>query len=417
MTRHRSAAWIRSRTAALVVVCIGALAMLPAGAQDDAIEDAKAEREAARTAAAERATDLDPLLAEDAELEAAVEALEAHVATQQSKLERIQQSLEVSRSEAVAAENRVIDMRIEIGAIRGALQSRAIEAYVSSDTQRIDSLFASGDITVAAHKRALLDTINANETDLIDLLRAAEATLDQLAADADAAVARVAEEEEAEAEQLRVLEDALAAEQDVKAALEARITALREEIDALEGEEDRLTRLITGLIAEEEARIRAEEEALRRAEEERRLALEAEENDTPPEEIPTPEPLPPPETAGELTWPAGGLVTSGYGPRWGRMHNGLDIAADVGTTVVAAQAGTVIQASAYGGYGNMIVIDHGGGFTTVYAHLSEYAVSAGQTVSRGAVIGAMGCSGSCTGPHLHFETRVNGAPQDPMLYL
>ena len=81
MPRPRPAAWIRSRTAALLVVALVALAIIPAGAQDDRIEDAKAEREAARAEAAERASDLDPLLAEDAELEAAVEALEAHVAT------------------------------------------------------------------------------------------------------------------------------------------------------------------------------------------------------------------------------------------------------------------------------------------------------------------------------------------------
>jgi murein DD-endopeptidase MepM/ murein hydrolase activator NlpD len=95
----------------------------------------------------------------------------------------------------------------------------------------------------------------------------------------------------------------------------------------------------------------------------------------------------------------------------------LDIAAASGTQIYAAQSGTVIQSSAYGGYGNMIVIDHGDGFTTVYAHLSEYSVSTGESVSRGAAIGAMGCTGSCTGPHLHFETRVNGVPQNPMLYL
>lgn len=393
-------------------------AALPVSAQtDQRIEDAKEAREQARAEAAARALDLDPLLAEDQQLEEAVEALELHVATQQAKLESIQQSLDVSRQAAEDAQNRVIDSRIEIGVIRGALQTRALEAYVSPDSQRVDALFTSDDITVAAHKRALLDTINANETDLIDLLRAAESQLEDLADEAEAAVARVAEDEAAEREQLAALEEALAEERRGKDALEQRISEVRAEIDALEGEEDRLTRLITGLIAEEEARIRAEEEARRRAEELKRLAAEAERNKTEPEDIPTPEPLPPPESVGGLGWPTNGIVTSGFGPRWGRMHNGLDIASGTGTAVYAAQGGTVVQSSAYGGYGNMVVIDHGGGFTTVYAHLSEYAVSSGQSVGRGTLIGAMGCSGSCTGPHLHFETRINGVPQDPLLYL
>jgi septal ring factor EnvC (AmiA/AmiB activator) len=417
MTSIHSASRTRFQRLAACVLVIVLAATLPAGAQDGRIEDAKADRENARAAAAERAGDLDPLLAEDLELQAALEALEAHVATQEAKLETIQQTLGVSRSEAEVAANRVIDLQIDIGAIRGALQQRALEAYVSTDTQRVDSLFTSDDITVAAHKRALLDTINANEADLIDVLRSAEAQLEDLADEADAAVNRVTQEEAAEAEQLQELEHALAEEERVKAALETRIADVRFEIDALEGEEDRLTSLITGLIAEGEARERAAEEARRRAKAQRLLALEAEKNNVEAEDIPTPEPLPPPESAGNLQWPAGGIVTSGFGPRWGRMHNGLDIAAASGSAIAAAQGGTVIQASAYGGYGNMIVIDHGGGFTTVYAHLSSYSVSTGQSVSAGSVIGAMGCSGSCTGPHLHFETRVNGVPQNPMLYL
>ena len=407
----------RTRFVAALALVVTLAAVLPASAQDTPIEDAKAAREEARAAAADAALDLDPLLAEDQELEAAVAALEQHVATKQAKLESIQQSLEVSRGDADGAANRVFDMQIEIGAIRGALQARALEAYISPDNQRIDALFTSDDITVAAHKRALLDTINANETDLIGLLRAAEQQLKDLADEADAAVQRVIDEETAEADQLTSLEQALAGQERVKRALEARIADYRSEIDALDSEEGRLTRLITGLIAEEEARIRAEEEALRRAEEQRRLAEETEKNKAEPQNIPTPKPLPPPESSGDLAWPAGGTVTSGFGPRWGRVHNGLDIAAASGTAIFAAQSGTVIQASAYGGYGNMIVIDHGGGFTTVYAHLSEYSVSMGQSVSRGATIGAMGCTGSCTGPHLHFETRVNGIPQNPMLYL
>ena len=418
MTRDTHDPRARTRLLAALLLSAFVSAALPAAAQvDDQIEDARQAREEARAAAAETAAGLDPLLAQDAELEAAVAALEAHVATQQAKLESIQQSLAASRIEAEDAANRVVDLQLEIGALRGTLQARALEAYVSSGTQRVDAIFTSDDVTEAAHKRALLDTINANETDIIGLLRAAEDQLAELSEDADAAVARVAAEEAAETAQLAELEEALDQEREVKTALETRIADLRAEVDALEAEEDRLTGLITGLIAEEERRKAAEEEARRRAEELRRLAEEAEKNQTEPEAVPTPEPLPPPESAGNLTWPAQGIVTSGFGPRWGRQHNGIDIASSVGTAIYAAQSGTVIQASAYGGYGNMVVIDHGGGFTTVYAHLSEYAVSAGQSVSAGTVIGAMGCTGSCTGPHLHFETRVNGAAQDPFLYL
>ena len=86
-------------------------------------------------------------------------------------------------------------------------------------------------------------------------------------------------------------------------------------------------------------------------------------------------------------------MTSSFGPRWGRMHNGIDIAAAIGTPVSAAQVGTVISAEFYGGFGNMVVIDHGGGFTTVYGHLDQILVSAGQSVSRGTACGHHGLYG------------------------
>ncbi|HEX2110281.1 MAG TPA: peptidoglycan DD-metalloendopeptidase family protein [Gaiellaceae bacterium] len=117
-----------------------------------------------------------------------------------------------------------------------------------------------------------------------------------------------------------------------------------------------------------------------------------------------------------LIWPVSGVVTSGYGTRWGRLHAGVDIAAPSGTTVRAAASGSVIYAGGMGGYGNIVVIDHGGGLATAYAHLSAIWVGGG-SVSQGQGIGAVGCTGSCTGPHLHFEVRINGNPVDPLGYL
>jgi murein DD-endopeptidase MepM/ murein hydrolase activator NlpD len=114
--------------------------------------------------------------------------------------------------------------------------------------------------------------------------------------------------------------------------------------------------------------------------------------------------------------PLGGRVTSGYGRRWGRMHTGVDMDGSTGDPIRAAKTGTIIGVSCGGGYGNCTVIDHGGGVTTLYAHMSRKAVGGG-TVKQGQVIGYVGCTGSCTGSHLHFEVRVNGAPQNPMRYL
>ncbi len=118
-------------------------------------------------------------------------------------------------------------------------------------------------------------------------------------------------------------------------------------------------------------------------------------------------------------WPADGVFTSGYGWRWGRIHAGIDIAAPVGTPILAAASGVVEYATWNdGGYGNMIDIRHADGTITRYAHMNELYVKEGQTVSQGQTIGAMGSTGFSTGPHLHFEIRPNGGSAiDPMAFL
>jgi murein DD-endopeptidase MepM/ murein hydrolase activator NlpD len=121
-------------------------------------------------------------------------------------------------------------------------------------------------------------------------------------------------------------------------------------------------------------------------------------------------------SASGFIWPVSGPVVSTFGMRWGRMHEGIDIAAGYGTPIAAAASGTVIYAGWMGGYGNLIIIDHGGGLATAYAHQSSFAVGGGP-VSQGQIIGYVGCTGHCYGPHLHFEVRVNGSPVDPLGYL
>jgi murein DD-endopeptidase MepM/ murein hydrolase activator NlpD len=118
-------------------------------------------------------------------------------------------------------------------------------------------------------------------------------------------------------------------------------------------------------------------------------------------------------------WPADGVFTSGFGWRWGRVHQGIDIAAPIGTPILAAASGVVDYASWNdGGYGNMIDIRHADGTITRYAHMNELYVKEGQTVSQGQTIGAMGSTGFSTGPHLHFEIRPNGGSAiDPMAFL
>jgi murein DD-endopeptidase MepM/ murein hydrolase activator NlpD len=126
---------------------------------------------------------------------------------------------------------------------------------------------------------------------------------------------------------------------------------------------------------------------------------------------------------GKYIWPLKGVLTSQYGRRfhpvfkvW-RTHSGIDIAAPTGTPLKAADSGVVILSEWYGGYGRAIVVDHGRGFATLYGHLSKQNVKEGDKVNKGQVIGLVGSSGVATGPHLHFEVRINGETTDPLPYL
>ena len=126
---------------------------------------------------------------------------------------------------------------------------------------------------------------------------------------------------------------------------------------------------------------------------------------------------------GQLGWPVSGEITSPYGyrvhPIWGTTiyHSGIDIGVDEGTPVHAADGGVVVWSGWMGGYGYAVVIDHGNGLSTLYGHNSEIAVDEGQSVAKGQVISYAGSTGNSTGPHVHFEVRVNGDPVDPMGYL
>ena len=121
-------------------------------------------------------------------------------------------------------------------------------------------------------------------------------------------------------------------------------------------------------------------------------------------------------TGRRLSWPTAGIVTSGFGWRWFRMHTGMDIAGPIGTPVKAAKEGRVVFSGWMGGYGYCIDIDHGNGITTRYGHNSSLHVQTGAYVYRGQTISAMGSTGHSTGPHLHFEVRINGEPVDPRGY-
>ena len=121
---------------------------------------------------------------------------------------------------------------------------------------------------------------------------------------------------------------------------------------------------------------------------------------------------------GSFAWPAqGGYISSHMGHRWGRMHQGIDIARPSGFGILASDNGVVVAAGWDGGLGQRVIIDHNNGYRTVYGHLCSINVAVGQTVPQGTQIGVMGNTGNSTGVHLHFEVLKNGAHINPMSVL
>jgi len=340
------------------------------------------QRDGARARKAALAQRIDALKASDSQLEQAVEAMGTMVGIQQARSDAAQQALRAAQAQQQAAARALQQAEHELGSLRSAMAGRAVQAYVHPVADALPTVASVDDLVETSRRAALLNQLSGRDGDGVDRLRAtARDVADQR---------RVAARAQELAGQRRRLEDqalgelrrALSDKQRLKGALEGRIKEFQREADAVAAQEASLSALIRS-------------------------------RETAP---PGPRAVGAVSAAG-LIWPVRGVLSSPFGMRWGRLHAGIDISVPIGTPIHAAKAGTVIFSGQMSGYGGVVVIDHGGGFSTLYAHQSRPASSEGQAVSQGQVIGYSGNTGHSTGPHLHFETRVNGTPVNPMQFL
>ncbi len=288
-----------------------------------------------------------------------------------------------------------------------ALNRRLIDAYEHGQLSYLTVLFSATSFSdfverwddirllVSANQKALRER-KAAEAKVAFVERALVGTREQLAQN-QAALAQTQNQLTGLAQERMQL----------VAAADAQKRQVAQEVTQLEDISEQTELEVEALIREKQAEEAARQQAARRA------ALLS--GQQPPPLIGAP---------GALSWPVSGRISSPFGMRTnpvsGRflMHTGIDIAAEMGTTIIAPADGKVISAGWNdGGYGNMIILDNGGPMSTVFAHLSQIFVAADQEVKRGQAIGAVGSTGESTGPHLHFEVRIDGKPVDPMSYL
>ncbi len=416
---------LRKKMAVGAVALLSALgATLPVFAQEAGDEPtSRDQREQVREEAAAAAEKLDAAVAEDQALEDALEELEANVELKREKAQASGRALAAARREVAATQARIAEIEAEIAAVRSEANRSAVVAYIESSGVRLSDLFRTGSLNDLGSKEALGANLRRSHTDVVDDLRIKEEFLNIERDALTNAEEQLRGRKATQDQRLREVEKAKRSRETLRAKLAGRIADFRAEVDALAVEEGRLTEqirsedaAIIALAAAEAERREAEAAAARAA---AQALADSSSNSSSSSSSSSESIASLPVSGGDgMVWPVQNpRVTSEYGPRWGRMHQGIDIAAPSGTDIFASDSGTVITARWFGGYGNAVMIDHGNGFVTLYGHMTHDNVSEGEWVEKGELIGWMGCTGSCTGPHTHFEIRVNGSAHDPRSYL
>ena len=414
----------RRRWAVVLALCIGLSAVSGPIWADDSTADLEARRAEVRSQAAATASEIDLLIAEDAEVAAALVELDEWIAVVQADIDAAEQAIEVAGEEARRATAEAAQLDEDLSALEDLLGERAVEAYVRPGGATTQAVLEADDLNAVARRRFLIGITQDDINSVLDGIRVARAEREDHLEIAESARQAADSERTALNARLDELAEAKSAQEEIKAELELRIADYRRETSALEAADDQLTELIRR--AQEPPPV--VEPAVEQAEEQPDPAETVEPEPTPeptatPEATPEVTPEPTGGGNGSLQWPISGPIVSEFGmrvhPIFGdtRMHTGLDIDGDTGQPIGAAASGTVIFAGWQEGYGNVVILDHGSGLSTVYAHMSALGASEGSSVDSGQSVGQVGSTGYSTGPHLHFETRLDGNAVDPRQYL
>jgi len=316
-----------------------------------------------------------------------IDAVGQKLSATREKLDLLREQLRLKRLELQKAEEK-------LAREQDYFQQRIVITYKTSDLTYVDVVLASTSFEDLITRVSVVGDFIAGDNDLVGRLQTTRDTVDgekQAIAGKESAVRGVVADLQKQSDELAALRAAQAAQQAASLALRAAkngtLSSVQNDLALLERQEDQLlaeSNALSGVINGSSGGGGG---------------------------------------TGSLVWPVSGPVTSPFGWRihpilgYKKFHTGIDIGVGYGVPIHAADSGTVIYATWMGGYGNVIIVDHGRGISTLYAHQSSLAVGSGAKVSRGQVIGYVGSTGFSTGPHLHFEVRLNGNPVDPMAYL
>lgn len=301
-------------------------------------------------------------------------------------LAKVQAQLDVAQEKLRKLKMRIRRTSIRLLRAQRALEARMRDIYMGGEVSYLAVLLQSDDFTDFLNQADYLKIIVKSDAQLISSVKKHKGDLDVQRRSAKETVIELSQLRAQKKDKVDALARLKAAQEDLYARLQAHQKKLSSRIDDLEE-----------ISAKKEAQLRA---FIRRSY--------------------NPSYVPVPRSAGSYIYPVNGPITSYYGYRvhpirgTTRLHTGLDFGVGYGVPILAADNGVVIHSGWYGGYGNTVILDHGGGYTTLYAHASSLAVRTGQTVRQGQMVSKVGSTGMSTGPHLHFEVRYHGNPINPL---
>jgi murein DD-endopeptidase MepM/ murein hydrolase activator NlpD len=319
-----------------------------------------------------------------------ISATERQLARVQDSLDRQKAKLLVVRDQLEEARDRLERLRSELDTSRRVLAARLVEIYKADSPDALTVILSADGFGDLLERAEFLDRISDQDREITDRVR----VLRDKAKDQTVQLADLEEQEQLAAE--RIL-----SERNQIAAVEQQLEGARDQLASARADRAGALAQVRHSRVELEGDLKALEAEQARVQ----AAIQGASGGSFK------------QGTGQLGWPVNGAVVSPFGMRWGRLHAGIDIAVPSGTPIHAADGGRVILMGWVGGYGNYTCIQHTGSLSSCYAHQSSFATSNGASVRRGQLIGYVGCTGHCFGDHLHFETRVNGSPVDPMGYL